>query len=226
MKRSEINKLILDAKDVFKAHGWMLPPFAEYRPGKWSEPESGLGEIKRSMLGWDITDFGGNDFYRMGLILFTMRNANLTSGDIQPYAEKLLLVREGQETPCHFHFSKMEDIINRAGGNLMVKLYESTPDEALSDSPMRVKIDGYFREYEAGAIIRLPPGSSVTMHRRLYHSFWAEEGGGAVVAGEVSTVNDDKRDNRFLPDRGRFPAIEEDELPVALLVSDYKAWEG
>ena len=221
MKRSEINQLIHDARAVFKAYGWILPPFAEYGPEKWSEPDGGLEEIKQSMLGWDITNFGGDDFYRMGLILFTLRNANLTSGDIQPYAEKLLLVREGQETPCHFHFSKMEDIINRGGGNLMVQLHESTPDEKLSESPLRVKIDGYFREFEAGAVIRLLPGSSVTMHRRLYHSFWAEEGSGTVVVGEVSTVNDDKRDNRFLPERGRFPAIEEDEPPIALLVSDY-----
>lgn len=32
-----------------------------------------------------------------------------------------------------------------------------------------------------------------------------------VLVGEVSKVNDDRTDNRFLEDQGRFPAIEEDE---------------
>ncbi|MDD3366556.1 MAG: D-lyxose/D-mannose family sugar isomerase, partial [Sphaerochaetaceae bacterium] len=34
-------------------------------------------------------------------------------------------------------------------------------------------------------------------------------------------VNDDNTDNRFFEDVGRFPAIEEDEAPLHLLVSDY-----
>ncbi|PLM63612.1 D-lyxose/D-mannose family sugar isomerase, partial [Klebsiella michiganensis] len=40
----------------------------------------------------------------------------------------------------------------------------------------------------------------------LYHRFWAEN---ALVMGwEISMVNDDKRDNRFLEDSGRFPMIQ------------------
>ena len=42
-----------------------------------------------------------------------------------------------------------------------------------------------------------------------------------VLAGEVSRVNDDHTDNRFLEKAGRFPAIEEDAPPLRLLVGDY-----
>jgi hypothetical protein len=48
------------------------------------------------------------------------------------------------------------------------------------------------------------------------------EGKGYVLAGEVSSINDDDGDNRFHEDLGRFPMIEEDELPLRLLVGDYK----
>lgn len=37
-------------------------------------------------------------------------------------AEKIMIVREGQVTPYHFHWYKMEDIINRGGGNLINKI--------------------------------------------------------------------------------------------------------
>jgi hypothetical protein len=39
--------------------------------------------------------------------------------------------------------------------------------------------------------------------------------------GEVSLVNDDQHDNRFYKTVGRFPAIEEDDEPIHLLVMDY-----
>jgi len=45
-----------------------------------------------------------------------------------------------------------------------------------------------------------------------------------VFAGEVSTVNDDERDNRFFESIGRFPRIEEDEPATHLLVSDYEGF--
>jgi D-lyxose ketol-isomerase len=41
------------------------------------------------------------------------------------------------------------------------------------------------------------------------------------MAGEVSSVNDDKTDNRFLEAPGRFPKIDEDEPPAFLLCSEY-----
>ena len=73
----------------------------------------------------------------------------------------------------------------------------------------------------AGTVLRLTPGQSITMQRGLYHSFWGEEGCGEVIVGEVSMVNDDVSDNRFLEPAGRFPTIEEDEPPIRLLCNEY-----
>lgn len=67
--------------------------------------------------------------------------------------------------------------------------------------------------------MELAPGESITLEPYCYHQFWATEG--KVLAGEVSTVNDDSADNRFLPPIGRFPTMEEDEEPLYLLVNDY-----
>jgi D-lyxose ketol-isomerase len=76
----------------------------------------------------------------------------------------------------------------------------------------------------AGGILELEPGESVTLLPGNWHKFWGE--GGDVLIGEVSTVNDDRTDNTFLDPIGRFSAIDEDEDPVHLLVSDYEKWFG
>ena len=48
-----------------------------------------------------------------------------------------------------------------------------------------------------------------------------EPGSGSELIGEVSQCNDDKIDNRFYEDIGRFPKIEEDEEPYRLLCNEY-----
>ena len=73
------------------------------------------------------------------------------------------------------------------------------------------------------APLRLSPGESVTIDRGVYHRFYGEPGGGPVLAGEVSQVNDDRTDNYFLEQLGRFAAIEEDELPARLLWNEIAA---
>jgi hypothetical protein len=57
MKRSEINSLLRSAAACFQAHGWTLPPNAH----------------------WDITDFGGGQYDKLGLFIFTIRNGNQAS---------------------------------------------------------------------------------------------------------------------------------------------------
>ena len=54
--------------------------------------------------------------------------------------------------------------------------------------------------------------------------FWAKKGKGKILIGEVSGVNDDRVDNKFLEEIGRFPEIEEDEEPLYLLYDDYKKY--
>jgi D-lyxose ketol-isomerase len=220
MKRSEINQLIKLSKEFFNQMNFKLPPWAFWKPDDWKGKYETCSEIADNMLGWDLTDFGSGDFHRYGLILFTIRNGNIRK-DKKPYAEKIMIVEEMQETPTHFHWSKMEDIINRGGGNLVIELWNSSPEEELSNEPFTVKTDGVLRKLLPGDKIILSPGESICLTQGLYHRFYGEAGKGKVLVGEVSAVNDDNTDNRFNPLVGRFPEIEEDEAPLHLLVSDY-----
>lgn len=222
MKRSEINSLIVDAIAFFKEHNFILPPFAYWSPEDWKNKGHEYDEIRHNSLGWDITDFGSGDYKSKGLFLFTVRNGNHSMKQYKKsYAEKIMIVGENQVTPYHFHWSKMEDIINRGGGNLMIKLYNSNKDGSFADTAVTVHCDGRSYEVQAGGIVKLTPGESITLHTGQYHSFWGEEGCGKVLVGEVSQCNDDTKDNRFYEETGRFPEIEEDEVPLYLLGNEY-----
>ncbi len=220
MKRSEINQILLKAKAFMAEKQFILPPWAYWSLEDWKSNKLDTHEIIDNMLGWDITDFGSGDFYTRGLFLFTIRNGKLNK-DRKPYAEKIMIVEENQETPMHFHWAKMEDIINRGGGNLVIDLYQSDKDENFSNDSLRVKTDGVVRTVEAGGSVILTPGESICLEQGVYHRFYGEPGKGKVLVGEVSSVNDDATDNRFHEIIGRFPVIEEDELPIHLLASDY-----
>lgn len=223
MKRSEINSAIREALELFKEYKISLPPFVTWTEKEWMGKGAEVQEIKDNMLGWDITDFGQGDFDKTGLLLITLRNGNQKKPQEypKPYAEKLMIVKENQITPMHFHWNKMEDIINRGGGNLMIMLYNSTPDEELADTDVTVTMDGVKYVFPAGHIVCLKPGESITLTRGLYHRFWGEEGKGTVLVSEVSMTNDDNADNCFYDPVGRFPKIEEDEKPIFPLCNEY-----
>ncbi|NCB02745.1 MAG: D-lyxose/D-mannose family sugar isomerase [Spirochaetia bacterium] len=220
MKRSEINEIQRKAKKFLAKHSFNLPPWAFWGPKEWALVGQEVDEITSCMLGWDITDFGSNDFTKRGLFLFTLRNGNATHYSNKVYAEKIMIVEVDQETPMHFHRHKMEDIINRGGGVLCIQLYVSTPSEELSEEPLTVSIDGISVNIKAGDIVRLQPGMSICLTPFMYHRFYAE--GETCLVGEVSMVNDDTLDNRFYEDVGRFSEIEEDEEILHLLSNDYK----
>jgi D-lyxose ketol-isomerase len=222
MKRSEINQIIKNAIAFLDEMKFKLPPFADWTPGRWAAAGHEYDEIRNNQIGWDITNFGGDNFLKLGLAIFTLRNGNYADpDDKKPYSEKILIVEEEQITPMHFHRSKMEDIINRGGGNLIMQVYNSTPDGKLADSPVTVRIDGEKRTVTAGTLLKLATGESITVTPLLYHKFWAEKGAGKLLVGEVSSVNDDSTDNFFLEEIGRFPKIEEDEPPFRLLMTEY-----
>lgn len=223
MKRSEINQIMRETLELLKEHRINLPPFVLWTPQEWAAKGKEAQEIRDNMLGWDITDFGQGDFHKIGLLLITLRNGNQQNPEKYPkvYAEKQMIVREGQVTPMHYHAYKMEDIINRGGGNLVIKLYNSTKDGKLADTDVHVSMDGVEHVFAAGSEVILHPGESITMQRGLYHRFWGEEGKGTVLVGEVSMCNDDNADNYFYDQVGRFPEIEEDEAPLYLLCNEY-----
>lgn len=224
MKRSTINQLMQEADAFFKRHQFVLPPFAYWTPEDWSEFGDEVGEIVDNSLGWDVTDYGLDDFLNYGLIMFTLRNGSPKTGEINrgtPYAEKLAMLEVDQQHQMHFHWKKAEDIVNRAGGKLALQLYNANAENNLADTDITVYINSVRRTLPAGDIVLLNPGDSITLRPRCYHRFWAEEA--RVLMGEVSTVNDDSADNHFYKPfgSGRFTAIEEDEPPRYLLCTDY-----
>ncbi|MDS1136926.1 D-lyxose/D-mannose family sugar isomerase [Nitratireductor indicus] len=226
MKRSRVNEILREGEAFIRSFGYALPPFADWTPDEMKRRRGDIDGIVDARLGWDITDYGAGDFARRGLFLFTVRNgdpADLASGRGMLYAEKIMISRREQVAPMHKHAVKAEDIINRGGGALCIELFASAPDGGIDrEAPVVVPTDGVMRRVDAGGILRLAPGESVTLLPGVWHAFWGE--GKDVLIGEVSTVNDDLSDNIFADPIARFSQIEEDEMPHRLLVSDYPAW--
>ncbi len=226
MKRSEINAALKEMEAMVAHCRFALPPFCYFTADDWQNKGPEFDELRDNMLGWDITDYGLGNFERVGFSLITLRNGNLSMKDkyLKPYAEKLLYLKEKQYSPMHFHWYKMEDIINRGGGNVLIRVYNATADEDLDKvNDVYVNIDGRECIVPAGTQVRLTPGESITIKPYMYHDFEVEEGSKSVLLGEVSQCNDDKSDNRFYEKVGRFPAIEEDEAPYRLLCNEYPA---
>lgn len=223
MKRSEINKAIKKMERMIEKIGFSLPPFCYFTPKDWENKSHEYDEIRDNLLGWDVTDYGKGDFDKIGFSLITLRNGNLKNKKYtKTYAEKLLYLEESQYAPMHFHWNKMEDIINRGGGNVLIRVYNSTKEGDLDKvNPVKVHCDGRETAVPAGTQIKLTPGESVTVYPYMYHDFEIEKGTGPVLLGEVSMCNDDEHDNRFYEEMGRFPKIDEDEAPYRLLCTEY-----
>lgn len=230
MKRSEINKALRRMQNMIEEYKISLPDFCNWKAKDWATKGEEYIEIKDNMLGWDITDFGLGNFKQVGFSLITIRNGNtkLSEKYPKPYAEKLLYLDEGQSAEMHFHKSKMEDIINKGGGNVVITVYNSTPGGEFDITDVNIHSDGRNYSVTAGSKIVLKPGQSITITKNLYHDFAVEKGSGAVLLGEVSMCNDDNTDNYFYNKRvGRFPAIIEDEEPYRVLCNEYdKYWRN
>ena len=206
MLRSEIDGLIAEAQALFAAQGLALPPWARFSPADWAaRPEQARFCAARQM-GWDVTDFGSGDFASRGLLLLCTRNGIQGRAGERPYAEKLMVVRDAQETPFHRHIVKAEDIINRGGGELVVEVTLFEGDRETT-GPVDLLIDGETRRLPPRSPVVLGPGESITLVPGQMHRFY---GRGIVLVGEVSQTNDDHNDNVFLEPVGRFAAVTED----------------
>lgn len=222
MKRSEINRAIHMMEELAKENGFCLPPFCRWTPQEWENKGQEYDEIRDNMLGWDITDYGCGDWEKVGFALITLRNGNQNNPKYKKvYAEKLLMLKEGQHSPMHFHWNKSEDIINRGGGTLLIHVYNDDGEGGLAKTDVLVNSDGRSYYVPAGTAVELMPGESITLWPHQYHDFDVLPGSGDVLIGEVSMCNDDNTDNRFYENVGRFPEIEEDEEPYRLLCFEY-----
>lgn len=219
MKRSEVNQLLENAKALLEDNGFRLPSFAYWGLDDWKNAK--IDTIKKTMLGWDITDFGSGDYYKIGAVLFTIRNGKQGEGGLgTPYAEKIIVVPDGGRLPLHYHETKTEDIINRGGGTLWMKLYNAKEDNSVDyQSDVQVYCDGIKKTFKAGEEIEIGFGDSVTLTPRIYHVFGAKDGD--LICGEVSSINDDNTDNYFAEPVSRFAKIEEDELILHPLCNEY-----
>lgn len=220
MKRSDVNRLMREALELFNNHQFLLPEWATWSVAHWTDNPDTAAFCHKHQMGWDITDFGFGDFEKRGLILFCIRNGVQGDNETVPYAEKIMVVREEQETPLHYHKVKMEDIIVRGGGNLVIEMYNIDDSGNRIDTNVTVRLDGMKRTVRAGEPVIIKPGHSITLPHNLYHRFYGEAGKGIVMVGEVSQVNDDLNDNFFYEDVGRFAAIEEDEPALYPLWSE------
>jgi D-lyxose ketol-isomerase len=223
MKRSELNQIIHDALGFCAERSFALPPFASFTLDDWKARAGEYQEVIDNQMGWDVTDFGTGDFARVGALLFVLRNSSRCEPKYpKPYCEKILIQAEGQVCPLHFHWRKMEDIINRGGGTLILSAYNAISERELDErTPVRLSMDGRTVTVGAGEPFEVAPGESITLIPRRFHEFWAKPGTGKVLVGEVSTITDERTDNNFLRHAGRLPEIEEDAPPEHLIWTDY-----
>ena len=225
MKRSQVNDAIKWAEALLAKQKITLPPFGYWTEDDWTRMKDYSDQLEETMLGWDVSDFGSDDFEHVGAVLFTVRNGNVYDSSVgTPYAEKYILLKDGceQEIPLHYHIAKTEDIINRGGGILCVQLYGKAEDGGLDTvSDVSVRTDSILRTVTAGETVELLAGESITLTPYMYHRFYAKTGAGDLVVGEVSKINDDHKDNVFAVTRERFCEMQEDEKPYRRLVADY-----
>lgn len=228
--RSEVNRILTGGLEFLDDMRQPIPTFCRWNMDEWikyGKEYSDFREMRNRGIGWDITDFGSRQYEKTGLLLITQSNGILQGDALpkhvdQPYANKILIVGEGQVTPMHHHIKKREDIYNDgANGILDIELYtvgnDGRPDPR---KEINIFMNGYsWMRLTAGSIISLAPGERVRLDPIHYHRFWGRKGEGRVLVKETSMVNDDANDNVFLPEDNvqRFPWISEDVKPQYLL---------
>ena len=212
MKRSEINRSIQEAKILLEEYKWSLPKWAYWSKSNYESNPKLSEYLRNHQMGWDVTDFGKNNFQKEGAVLFCIRNGNKKSKKSTTYCEKLLLLMPNQKIPFHFHKRKTEDIINKCNGVLELGLYASNNQFYKKKESFILNIDSKPTRIKPNTKIFLKPGQSITIKPYFCHYLKSSNKNKKnLIVGEVSSLNDDCCDNYF-PDKNlRFSKIEEDE---------------
>ena len=103
MKRSQVNQAIRDAEELMEAFHFKLPRWGNWNKEIWQGNGDLAAYNHKYQLGWDVTDFNEDRFDQRGLVLFCIRNGDQSDKNSVPYAEKIMMVKEEQETPLHYH---------------------------------------------------------------------------------------------------------------------------
>jgi D-lyxose ketol-isomerase len=221
MRRSSIDRIIDESREVCARHGYELPPFAAWTPRELSGRPEALATMRAGFLGWNVVEFAPGAFEKEGIVVFTSRMgdlARLPTGGGRLYGEKAIVARDRQRTPFHYHVVKTEDILNRGGARFVVELVAVDRDgRPTGETVTALKDLEHIRVPPNGRVV-LEPGESLVLDPYVAHAFWAE--GGTALAGEISLVNDDTTDNYFLPPLGPFDPVEEDTPARYVTVRD------
>jgi len=186
LNRARVEASIAIAKVIFRHFRVALPTFAQWTTADWDRAGPEYEEARDCALGWDVTDFGSNDFAHIGRTLFTLRNGHIRDPRYpKGYAEKLILDPEGQRAPAHFYRTKREDIINRGGGNICVQLTRTDAEDRPAKGNLEMVVDGCRRTIASGETVRLTPGESLCIPPRTIHQFWGRR---APVIGSTASA--------------------------------------
>lgn len=224
MRRSELDTIIEDSRAIMARHGQILPPYAGWTPAQWHAMAQETRAMRARGLGWNVATFGDGSFAQSGIVVFTTRmgdHADLPSGRGKLYGEKIIVCRDGQRVPHHYHRVKTEDFVNRGGGTLVIDLIRVDVTGAALDQPIDLDRDGVMIRVPARTTLRLAPGEGITLEPYIAHAFSAENGD--IVCGEVSLVNDDTTDNYFL-ETVPPQTIVEDAAARHCIVADYSSF--
>lgn len=223
MKRSHTNQALKELEDMCEKNCGYLPPFCHFTPEQRQSIDHDYDKVRNCMLDWDITDYGVGDSDILAFSLITLRNENRAMVDnySKVYVEKLLYLKEGQYASNHFQWYKTEDIINRVGGNVLIRIRSSLSNEENDYEPdAAVYTASRINSASVGTQICLTPGERIHVQQYLYHAFSEEKKTGSVLLGKVSMDNDDTG-NRCNPTVGRFPKIRDYEPQYRLLCNEF-----
>ena len=70
MKRSEINAAINTAKKMMDEYNWTLPEWGYWSKEDYKDKPEISKYLKDHQMGWDVTDFGKDNFNSQGITLF------------------------------------------------------------------------------------------------------------------------------------------------------------